>query len=229
MTRSLWTRTLSPVLPIWPRLLVVTSLLGISCAFIAHITTDRTKTSSELPDASTLLASLKTPHDAGSDANCSICKDEVEDVVQLSCSHIFCRSCLTAWLLARNNEACPFCFRTVCRQSGNTSTVCAVLLCCWTTIGLLVAWAATHFLLYGLSQFGTVFLKARTICEVLILYTVALAFLDLAHHAINQQRNLGRNWWKEVSRGDQMDSIMAGVSIVVALGLGYCYVAWTPT
>lgn len=38
---------------------------------------------------------------------CSICMDNVEAVIKLSCSHTFCKSCLLVWLKLRN--ACPMC------------------------------------------------------------------------------------------------------------------------
>ena len=44
---------------------------------------------------------------------CSICSDLLEDAVVLrKCEHIFCRSCIAGWVLAKNNKKtvpCPEC------------------------------------------------------------------------------------------------------------------------
>ncbi|KXT17413.1 hypothetical protein AC579_5748 [Pseudocercospora musae] len=152
----------------WPRLLVLLGILGLSTTFTAYITTDRQKTFSQLPDADTLLTSLKAPVSPEPDVECIICK------------------------------------------------------------GLLTIWAATHYLALALLKHGLALIfKTRFVAETLVVYAIAMAFLDLANHAIDQHRDLGLHWWKGVSRGDHLDSFMAGASVLLAGLLSYCYLTWT--
>jgi len=48
--------------------------------------------------------------EAGKESDCYICLDkckEGKDSCQLSCSHAFCRECLTNWL--KEHDSCPVC------------------------------------------------------------------------------------------------------------------------
>ncbi|EME85995.1 uncharacterized protein MYCFIDRAFT_81952 [Pseudocercospora fijiensis CIRAD86] len=201
----------------WPRLLVISAVFALSTAFTAYIATDREETATQLPDADALLTSLKAPTHPEPNVECIICRDDPEDPVQIACNHVFCRVCLASWLLGRKNESCPYCFHKICTSTGHTSTACNVLLCCWLTTGLLIVWAATHYLALALSKYGLALaFKIRFVAAMLVLYAIAMALLDLTHHAVDQRRDLGVHWWKGVSRGDNLDSLMAGASVMLA-------------
>jgi len=66
------------------------------------------------------LESLKSPTEIPADKNCHICTEpfDLEDhrPVELTCKHIFGRSCFTLWLLEYDKKTCPTCRQVVCRN-----------------------------------------------------------------------------------------------------------------
>lgn len=45
---------------------------------------------------------------------CSICLDHVKEPKELSCSHIFCKLCITNWL--KIHKSCPYCRKVICKK-----------------------------------------------------------------------------------------------------------------
>uniref|UniRef100_A0A8C7Z2B5 Tripartite motif-containing protein 35-like n=1 Tax=Oryzias sinensis TaxID=183150 RepID=A0A8C7Z2B5_9TELE len=58
---------------------------------------------------------------------CSVCYDVFKDPVLLSCSHSFCRLCLTTWWTEKPNE-CPLC-KTVSQNNNPPSNLALKNLC----------------------------------------------------------------------------------------------------
>ncbi|EME48173.1 hypothetical protein DOTSEDRAFT_86492 [Dothistroma septosporum NZE10] len=138
------------------------------------------------------------------DGDCIICKSSHERPVHLTCNHVYCLDCITAWFDMENNR-CPQCFHLLFLHESKHK-VAALQVQIYAAFAGAVCDCTYVWLCNPLAIYVGV---EQTLADILIQSLVTLVrvylMMDVCGLYLAGRRVSGLEWWKELSLGRTTD------------------------